>query len=93
MVCLFVSQNAKMRPQPYTNNSAAVSGSVKAHPCSPTGKLPAASKVVPSFASKPIVLKEGEVLLRSELSKRFRYTPLKVDEEDHITSGGADLVF
>ncbi|KAF5209028.1 putative mitochondrial 37S ribosomal protein [Clavispora lusitaniae] len=75
------------------HSHAAVSGAAKPHPCSPSGKLPALSKSASSYVSKPIELKEGEVLLRSELSKRFRYTPLKAEEEEQITSGGAELVF
>lgn len=58
----------------------------------PEGKLPS---IVQSKASqyKPIELKEGEVLFRYELSKRFRYTPPKADEAEQIDSGGAELIF
>lgn len=90
MSLLFWFQKFKMR---ILTIPAAASGAVKPHPCSPTGKVPVLSQLASSFVSKPIVLKEGEVLLRSELSSRFRYTPLKAEEEDQITSGGAELVY
>lgn len=95
MVCLFSPglEMPKCAHCQILTIPAAVSGSVKPHPCSPTGKVPTISQVASSFVSKPIVLKEGEVLLRSELSKRFRYTPLKMDEEEQITSGGAELLY
>lgn len=41
----------------------------------------------------PIQLKEGEVLFRCKLSKRFRYTVPSEVEIEQVESGGADLVF
>lgn len=54
--------------------------------------MPTLKEVVGSFLS-PIELKEGEVLLRNELSKRFRYSAPDLSEIDQIESGGADLVY
>lgn len=59
---------------------------------SPTGKMPQLVESVKTYF-KPIELKEGEVLLRSELSTKFRYTIPSEEECDQITSGGADLVY
>ncbi|GEQ66962.1 hypothetical protein JCM33374_g625 [Metschnikowia sp. JCM 33374] len=69
--------------------------SAKPHPLSPTGKMPSLQKSQAPQTStwKPIELKEGEVLLRNQLSKRFRYTAPSAGETEQIDSGGADLVY
>lgn len=69
--------------------------SAKVHPLSPSGKLPTLTKAKAPQAStwKPIELKEGEVLLRNQLSKRFRYSAPSPTETEQIDSGGADLVY
>lgn len=54
--------------------------------------MPTLVKVVTN-TFKPIELKAGEVLLRSELSTKFRYSVPTDEECDQITSGGADLVY
>ncbi|KAM9911901.1 hypothetical protein OXX69_003076 [Metschnikowia pulcherrima] len=71
------------------------SAAAKVHPLSSTGKMPSLQKAVSSQQSswKPIELKEGEVLLRNQLSKRFRYTVPSAEETEQIDSGGADLVY
>ncbi|QBM90280.1 Protein of unknown function DUF2638 [Metschnikowia aff. pulcherrima] len=57
--------------------------------------MPSLQKAVSShqLSWKPIELKEGEVLLRNQLSKRFRYTVPSAEETEQIDSGGADLVY
>lgn len=59
----------------------------------PEGKLPSIVQSKTSQYSKPIELKEGEVLFRYELSKRFRYTPPSDLETEQIESGGAAQIF
>lgn len=59
----------------------------------PEGKLPSIVQSKASQYSKPIELKEGEVLFRYELSKRFRYSPPSSAEADQIDSGGAELIY
>lgn len=58
----------------------------------PEGKLPTIVKKAAQFL-KPIELKEGEVLFRYELPKRFRYTPPKELEAEQIDSGGAAYIY
>ncbi|OBA22155.1 hypothetical protein METBIDRAFT_40638 [Metschnikowia bicuspidata var. bicuspidata NRRL YB-4993] len=66
----------------------------KAHPFSPSGKMPTLQKTQSSQpAWKPIELQEGEVLLRNQLSKRFRYMVPSTEESEQIESGGAGLVY
>ena len=40
-----------------------------------------------------IELKEGEVLLRNELSKRFRYCTPSLLEMEQVESGGVELIY
>lgn len=72
---------------------AAQSSKPQPHPCAPNGRLPQGGSSSGSAPLKPIELKEGEVLLRCELSKRFRYLPPSASEVEQIDSGGAELVY
>lgn len=74
---------------------SAPSSKPQPHPCAPDGRLPKEVSASSSGSAplKPIELKEGEVLLRCELSKRFRYKPPSAAEVDQVDSGGAELVF
>ncbi|CAK9441492.1 uncharacterized protein LODBEIA_P53600 [Lodderomyces beijingensis] len=72
----------------------------KAHPFAPEGVVPGSVGSSSSgqqtrryHNSNPIEPKEGEYFSRSELSKRFRYKPIKDIEIDQVSSGGADIIF
>ncbi|GBL52576.1 hypothetical protein ACI3LY_004847 [Candidozyma auris] len=76
-------------PHPHS----APSSKPQPHPCAPNGRLPQAVASTASAPLKPIELKDGEVLLRNELSKRFRYRAPSATEVEQIDSGGAELVY
>ncbi|SGZ47456.1 CIC11C00000002321 [Sungouiella intermedia] len=59
----------------------------------PEGKLPSIVQSKAAAQYKPIELKEGEVLFRYELPKRFRYSPPSALEAEQIDSGGATFIY
>lgn len=80
----------------FTNKLAALSSTPQPHPMAPSGQLPSIVESKSSLTSqfvKPIELKEGEVLFRYELPKRFRYTPPSELECEQVDTGGAAFIY
>lgn len=60
----------------------------------PNGLRPSGSTSNTAFHnSNPVEPQNGESFSRSELSARFRYKPIKEEEIEQVTSGGAEFVF